>query len=170
MGQNKRTSIRFILVMVSIFMLLSATSLTAAKPSSQSVDCQPLLIYDICGYGLAGPTQLHLTVYSNGVASISWLGPRGSYAEFTTVPKRRIYWLVDSLIGAGALKLTDRSEKAPDTPMTTVTIFADNGANAFHNTFSFYTTGSRSDPAKQYYDQVVRLVNSFIDASFSNQR
>lgn len=51
----------------------------------------------------------------------------------------------------------------------TITVFSDNSANAFHNTFSFFTSGPKSDPSKQHYDEIVRLLHSFIDESFSYQ-
>ena len=169
MYQHQRTSINIALVLATILMLLPTHPLDAANPSSQSIDCQPLVIYDVCGYGYAGRTMLHLAVYSNGEASVSWLGPRGSYAEFTTVPKMAVYDLVAALTAVGGLTLTDRGGKSVDTPMTTVTVFSDNTPNAFHNTFSFFSSGPQPTPSKGRYDEVVRLLQTFIDNSFSHQ-
>ena len=51
---------------------LLAVSPLAAR-SSPNIDCQPLVIYDVSGFGIAGPLHQHLAVYSDGMTSVSSL-------------------------------------------------------------------------------------------------
>ena len=145
---------------VALLGLLLASPLSAQ--TSLEIDCQPLVVYDISGHGIAGPIHQHLAVYSDGLTTISSLVLADSSADLTWVSPDRVYQLVEALSALGAFGLPDRWESVADMPATTVTVFEDNGANARHNTFSFFDTGGPRDP----YRNVVATLESYIDEAF----
>lgn len=123
------------------------------------IDCEPLVIYDVSGHGIAGPVHQHLAVYSDGLTSISSLSPGGFFAEIVWVTPERAREFNDELIAAGALELPDRwTDDTADIPMTTITVFNGSQPDAIHNVFSFYDIGEPRD-----YEAIVGIVRAFID-------
>ncbi|MDH3254511.1 MAG: hypothetical protein OEM62_05925 [Acidobacteriota bacterium] len=128
------------------------------------IDCEPLVVYDISGYGIGGAIHEHLAVYSDGLASVASLSPGGFFAEVTWVTPERAREFNDELIAAGALELPDRrTDGVADFPMTTVTVFNGSQQNAVHNVFSFYDIGEARD-----YEAVVGIVEAFIGETFAS--
>lgn len=122
--------------------------------------CEPLVIYDVSGNGIGGPIHLHLVVYSDGLTAISSLVVTQLKADFERLSPERARALVEKLVEAGALEMTDAAHVVGDMPLTTVTIFAGSGVTAGHNTFSFRVTDTPTLKA------VASILNAFIDETF----
>jgi hypothetical protein len=133
-----------------------------------SIDQEPLVIYDVSGFGLAGPIHHRLSLYSSGLASISAAGgfPQEGFdgtAEFTWVPAAEARALHARIIATGGLTLEDLPDLGADIPLTTVTVFASAEPNAAHNTYS-YTF------ADDGHAKVATLIHDFIDRTFPQVR
>jgi hypothetical protein len=133
-----------------------------------SIDQEPLVIYDVSGFGLAGPIHERLSLYSSGLASYSAAGgfPQegldGS-AAFTWVPIADARALHARVIAAGALSLEDLPDLGADIPLTTVTVFASGEPDADHNTYSY----TFADDGQA---EVAFLINDFIARTFPQSR
>ncbi len=165
----KSTNNQRIWTLVSLLALaMSAATLGAAQGQpgslarSNPIDCEPLVVFDVSGYGIAGMIHQHFVVYSDGLASLSALSPGGSYADLTWVTTDRAKEFNNELLSAGALELNDRlTPGTADIPLTTVTVFNGGDPSAVHNTFSFYAIGGDDD-----YQAVVEIVQAFIGFAF----
>ncbi|HKE01616.1 MAG TPA: hypothetical protein VKE69_11445 [Planctomycetota bacterium] len=135
----------------------SAPSTTPA-PCSRVFPQEPVVVYDVTGFTLAGPLHIHLAVYSNGLASISSAGGfqegRGQ-ARVTTASPESVNALQQALAAAGAMQLCDNPAQTFDVPLQTVTAFA----GSQQNTFSFLD-------ASGAYGDVQTALQAFIAQTF----
>lgn len=148
-------------VALTAALTLPAAHAQSAIADGTPIDQEPLLIYDVSGFGFGGPIHKHLTVYSNGLCTVSGgsdsFGP--SVADFRTVDRKRVRVLHRDLIDSGALLGVDRIAQVADLPLTTVTVFESSERNASHNTYSFFdVSGGEAG--------VVGLIREFIEETF----
>ncbi len=139
--------------------LLFMSPISTARYGEEA-GCEPLVIYDVSGNGIGGPIHLHLVVYSDGLTAISSLVVTQLKADFDRLSPDRARALVEKLVAAGALEMTDAAHIVDDMPLTTVTVFAGGGITAAHNTFSFRVTDTPALAA------VASILNAFIDETF----
>lgn len=119
------------LLAVAAAVLAAGALLGVAAEDSKSavaipggVDQEPVLMYEVAGYGIGGPLHERLTVYSNGVASYSAAGPFDSgSACFTVLDESVVDQLRMDLAQAGVFTLGDLALVGNDLPVTTVTVF-----------------------------------------------
>lgn len=154
---------------LALLLALAIAAFTVGPASATTIsygelDCEPLVDYDVSGSTFTGPVHQHLTVYSNGLVSVSSMSLTHVYADSASVSAKRAETFNDELLAAGALELDDRWAEVADSPVTTVTVFNGSGENAAHNVFSFNSVG-----APQNYQAVVDLVESFIDEVFAGE-
>jgi len=129
---------------------------------SDPIDCEPLLVYDVSGHGIAGPIHKSLMLYSDGLVSYSSRDLSGLAADVTWVSPELAQEINDDLIAAGALELGDRrSDGVADFPMTTITVFNGSQPNAVYNVFSFFDI----DEARGY-GAVTGIIEAFITQTF----
>lgn len=137
---------------------------------------EPVLMYDVSGFGLGGQIHLHLSLYSNGLASISSApggiifpeqtsGGFGGFfdpkAEMVFVDPAAVAELAENLALAGAFKACDEDAIIADIPLTTVTVFRGE-TNSRAHTFSYWT------PLSPQTQAVGTLISEFIDKYFPN--
>jgi hypothetical protein len=128
---------------------------------------EPILIYDISGFGFGGPIHQRLTVYNSGLSSISatdFTGQSGN-AAFLYSSIDRVRQLQHDLFEAGAFDLPDNPIVANDVPLTTVTVFKGNGNDQRAHSYSYFFIDTGDDPA---YSEVSRLINAYIAETFPN--
>jgi hypothetical protein len=140
----------------------------AAAPCPNTLEQEPLLIYDVSGYGLAGVIHQHLAVYDNGVVSISSVSggtpifPSANKADLTYVPPATARDLAKSLVQAGARQICDEDIPVADLPLTTVTLFARGVTDDRAHTFSYWL------PLSNESQTVSNLIQAFITTTFPN--
>jgi len=138
---------------------------------------EPVLIYDVSGFGFGGQIHLHLSLYTNGLASISsapggvifpeaqTTGGFGGFfepkAELLYVDPAVVAQLAENLAAVGAFKACDEDAIIADIPLTTVTVFRGE-TNARAHTFSYWT------PLSPQTQAVSTLINDFIATNFPN--
>ena len=136
-----------------------------------SIDCEPVLFYDVTGGTLAGAVHMHLAVYSDGMSSISSsvevAGLTRMEVETLYVPPGRVTRLIEELVAAGALDMRDRVDGVADLPLQTLTVIADDLAffgdrgefadpETTMNSFNFYLPIPEISP----------ILDRFIDENF----
>jgi len=126
---------------------------------------EPILFYDISGFGFGGPIHQRLSVYNSGLASISatdFTGQSGN-AAFLYTSVDRVRQLQHDLIQAGAFELPDSPWVGFDVPLTTVTVLKGGGNDQRAHTYSYFFIDTGDG-----YSQVSLLINAFIAETFPN--
>ena len=108
--------------------------------TSNVVRREPIVMYDVTGYNLAGPVHGRLVVYNDGVTSVSSLGNGDVRTE--TVSAATAQALRRALIQAGATTLCDQTN-VTDMPLTTLTMFVGN-TDAQAHSFSYWVASDGS--------------------------
>lgn len=125
---------------------------------------EPVLLYEVSGGFITGPSLTMVTVLTDGHAirvEHNAQFPDGNVCE-ATLPVQRIRALERQLAHRGALSLPDRRAGAADLPLTTVTFIQhpdDTGAGVA-NSFSYFV------PIREYL-QVQRVIDRFVSEAFS---
>jgi len=139
-----------------LFMAQAAPTPTCAN----TIRHEPVLLFDVNGGTLAGPVDMQLTVYNDGVARIC-----RTQSIFGTVDARIAYvtpaaakQLVGDVAAFGAGTLCDLDLITSDVPNSTLTILRDATDTRAH-TFSW--TG-----AQGAYSQIEQRLYTFINATF----
>lgn len=152
--------------------LRPATSQAPTGPVQQ-VPCanqwvnEPLVVFDVSGYSLAGLIHRHLTVYNSGLVTIAEAGggttlfPFGSKADVTWLQPDETLKLWKSVMQAGAANICDIMEAVSDVPLTTVTVHRGETDSRAH-TYSYLLA---STPAASNVEQ---LILAFIQNTFPN--
>jgi hypothetical protein len=123
---------------------------------------EPVLIYDKSGSTFLGVFHVQMSIYSDGLATYSRIGPmepKGS-AMVRTLAQESFQGLVDNLALAGIEELCDDPRMITDMPLVTVTVFGASGTDTTAHTFSYY------DAASGEYATVEWLVQRFVATEF----
>lgn len=140
------------------------SSAAVAQTALNPIPREPVLLYDVTGGTIAGPTHTTLAVFSDGSVSLAvkdGANPLGT-VETKTVPVARVNKLARDLQRAGAANLRDGSARpVPDVPLTTVTVFLTSARTpqTTINTFSYYV-------ADRPRVGVGEVIQSFLDEVF----
>lgn len=134
---------------------------TAAVPTCpNTIRHEPLVLFDVTGFTLAGPIDIQLTVYDDGLARVcqtqSMTGAID--ARLNSVTPLAARQLVTDLAQLGATTLCDSYGFVNDVPISTLTVFrgvTDAGAH----TFSW-------DGGQGAYAQIEQRLFTFIHAAF----
>lgn len=106
----------------------TAPAAPAAGDCPNIFESEPLVVYDVSGFGLGGPIHRHLAVYDNGLASMSSGGSGGGagggagLSDFKFLPSSVAFQLARDLFDAGAWDVCDEFVNVSDIPLTTVTV------------------------------------------------
>ncbi len=126
---------------------------------------EPILVFDVSGSSLLGPLHSRLSVYNDGLATVSrWsdnvvFGGEDGDAAINYVGSEAVDSLRKQLSAAGAFSLTDQLLIVADLPLSTVTFFRKPGTRSVANTYSYWVgTGE--------YGAVNTVIANFIDAHF----
>ena len=108
-----------------------------APPCANTIEHEPVLLYEISGGTLTGPVDSFLSLYGDGSARLSSsLGGAGlGSSQFTSVTPAEVEALRSALIAAGALEACDEDFPTNDAPQQTLTLFRPGSHRA--NTFSW---------------------------------
>jgi len=145
----------------------SAAPAQIAAPCDNLFDQEPVLVFDVSGYGLAGLIHQHVCVYDSGLVTYAEAGggtplfPFGSSADITYVPVEKVRAFQKSLILAGAFSICDEDALVADAPLHTVTVFRGQTDSRAH-TYSYWF------PISQANTDVHALILAFIDDAFPN--
>lgn len=155
--------------LAAVAVLARAMPSPRALPAAPAGDCpnifvvEPLVIFDVSGFSLGGAIHRHLTVYNNGLASISNAGGFPPHisgtATFTFLPVGKAIGLARDLFDAGAWDVCDELVPISDTPITTVTVLR-GGTNAPSHTYSYYT------PESPEATEAAQILADFVDEHF----
>ena len=117
---------------------------TPAGPCQDLLDQEPLVMFDVTGYTLAGLLHEHLCVYDNGVVTISRVSggtpifPLTDAADIAFVTPTQARNFHKQLVQGGALRACDEPLAVADLPMTTITVFHRGLTNDRAHTFSYW--------------------------------
>ena len=124
------------LLSATAFMLAGANRQTDVLPAVTTIDEEPVLFWDVAGYGLGGPIHERLAIYSNGLVTYAyggWAGDDGA-ACFTYVPPESVTVLAHDLRKAGVFGMKDSaaivSEGAANRPRWSVGVGAEPAVRA----------------------------------------
>jgi len=136
----------------------------ALRPASVSSSCfnsivhEPLVIYEISGGTLAGPVDLHLTVYSDGAVRIADMSdpasPRGAIER---VDPEAVSSLALYLERMGAGINCDDDGMVTDVPLHTLTLLKP-GTNPRGHTFSWWLPEDSNGVIEMRLEQFVAEV------------
>ncbi|MFO0839251.1 MAG: hypothetical protein U1D55_12100 [Phycisphaerae bacterium] len=119
---------------------------------------EPVLIYDMTGYGFAGLMHRHVAVYNDGVVNLSKTGIIGTDVRALQIDSAQVEALRRQLIAAGAATLRDDPSGGADIPLTTVTFFAAAAPRTWANTFSYYFPAPAWMPVEQAIGNFIAAV------------
>ncbi|MBL9120417.1 MAG: hypothetical protein JNL80_10945 [Phycisphaerae bacterium] len=148
------------LLSATAFMLAGANRQTDILPAVTTIDEEPVLFWDVAGYGLGGPIHERLAIYSNGLVTYAyggWAGDDGA-ACFTYVAPESVTALAHDLRKAGVFGVKDSAAIVSDVPTTTVTAFRSLG-----NGESRAATFSFTSPTSDVLVEISAIVNRFRD-------
>lgn len=99
---------------------------------------EPMLVYDVAGSTLSGPTYLHLAVYDDGHALISATTDTGDPGRAATavLARTEVQALRTALAAQGAWTQCDDTAQVSDVPLRTVTVL-EGTTRAVARTFSY---------------------------------
>lgn len=132
-------------------------------------DRDPLVVYDISGYTLTGALHRHLSIYSDGTATISsvsgiqgstWF-PASNKADFTFVGADIALKTWSAVRAAGALNECDSSLNVSDVPLQTVTVFR-GSQNQSSRTYNYLLADTTAKV------KIEQILNDFIQQYFPN--
>lgn len=115
----------------------------APAPCPNDFDQEPLVMYDVSGYGLAGLIHQHVCVYDNGLVTYGEAGggtplfPFSSSADVAYVPVAKVEGFYKELLQFGAFGICDELSFVADAPLITVTVFRGQTDSRAH-TYSYY--------------------------------
>lgn len=132
---------------------------------------EPVLVYDVSGTTLLGFDHYRLSVYNDGLITVSKKIPLTLVpvdpslfevnAHAKVISESEVEQLRVDLINAGAATLSDDTTTVFDIPLTTVTFFETPGPRAKSNTFSYWLAGGP-------FAAVESVVDAFIEFHFGN--
>ena len=160
----------FPLSLVAVFsvLVLRGTGAPAIAAAPAAVPCpnvlphEPIVIYDVNGYTLAGPLDLQMIVYGNGFARLSTTNtPDGEgKSQITTVSPTDANALLVALAKRGAFELCDDPSFVTDMPMSTLTVMKSDTTVRAH-TYSWWV-------AQGPYGAPEQVLLDFISSAFPN--
>jgi hypothetical protein len=107
-------------------------------PCPNPLPHEPLVVYEVTGGTFAGPFDLLLVVYSDGLARYSSNLGAGPGLSFTQdVGAAAAQELADALVAAGAMRQCDLPDFAVDVPLSTLTVLRGT-ARQRANSFSWF--------------------------------
>lgn len=123
-----------------------------------SIVHEPLVVYEISGGTIAGPVDLHLTVYSDGAVRIADMSdpsaPRGAIER---VDPEAVSSLALYLERMGAMINCDASGVVMDVPLHTLTLLKP-GTNPRGHTFSWWLPEDSNGTIEMRLEQFVAEV------------
>jgi len=140
----------------------------ATQPCQNTLDQEPLVMFDVTGYSLTGIIHEHLCVYDNGVVTISRVSggtplfPLTNAADVAFVTPTQARNLHKSLIQGGVLRACDEPLAVADLPMTTVTLFRSGRTDDRVHTFSYWL------PTTVESQNAANLITAFRNGTFPN--
>lgn len=137
--------------------LASGAASHAASPAGAACDVwthEPLVAYDVTGATLAGPVDLSLHAYNDGVVKLFSQSQARAEVVYLTPAEARA--LARDLALAGGFTLCDDPAAGSDVPLQTLTLFR-GGADAPAHTVNWWT----DDPP---YDALRAILDAFIAA------
>lgn len=159
--------------------IICTPAVLAAEAASQGDEVQieqsrlssqpyPLVIYDVTGSTLVGPTHMHLAVYWNGQASIdrkdTLLTGDGDRVLEASATLQQLQTFNQALRSAGAGRLSPPlNTQTADLPLTTVTYFGNAKPNSKAHSFSYFDQSDRVAAVDQ-------AIQTFIDQIFPGIR
>lgn len=131
----------------------------AGDPTSHCPDrlpVSPLLVYDVSGSTLWGPSYTHVAVYDDGHAMAARLGgdPDTGHMSVALLTPDELQQLRVDLEFWGAFGLCDEPMNVLDVPVTTVSVFRGGTESAAH-TFSYLIAGGAHGGVQQIVDQLL---------------
>jgi len=124
---------------------------------------EPVLFYDSSGSTLLGPSHTQLSIYSDGLVTLSRIDPLESgdgRALVRTISPQAVDSLAASLAAAGAARMCDDPMNVSDMPLTTLTVCSLPGMGDEAHTFSYWA-GLTSSAAI-----VEAILQGFVQAEF----
>ena len=124
---------------------------------------EPVLFYDSTGSTLLGPSHYQLSVYNDGLVTVSRidpLAPGAGRVGIRMVSPEAVDNLAQSLAAAGASALCDDPLTVADMPLTTITVCSLPGMDGASHTFSYWQ--GVSGPALL----VESILQGFVQAEF----
>ncbi|MFN0006700.1 MAG: hypothetical protein ACKVXR_02240 [Planctomycetota bacterium] len=133
-----------------------------AVPCPNVLPHEPIVVYDINGYTLAGPLDLQMTVYGNGFARLSTTNANNGEGKsrITTVSQADADNLLILLAKHGAFELCDDPTVVSDMPMSTLTVMKPDTSVRTH-TYSWWVGHGAYGPPEQ-------VLLDFIASAFPN--
>jgi hypothetical protein len=133
-----------------------------AVPCPNVLPHEPIVIYDINGFTLAGPLDLQMVVYGNGFARLSTTNTANGEGKsrITTVSQGDANKLLATLAKKGAFELCDDPSFVSDMPMSTLTVMRADTSVRTH-TYSWWVAQGPYGPAEQ-------VLLDFISSAFPN--
>lgn len=128
------------LLATAVFLVAGAGPSADVTPTSTAIDEEPVLFWDVAGFGLGGPIHERLAVYSSGLVSYAYggFGTENGAACFTYAQPEAVAALAAELRNAGVFGISDSPTIVLDVPTTTVTVFRGLGKGESRaKTFSF---------------------------------
>lgn len=164
----KHSRLIFLCLILTVALLVPGALVAQGNGNGprNAFDHEPVLIYEVSGSTIAGPTYLLLTVYSDGDATLVQQDAPNVPEELcqATLRADQLRQLQQNIRRFGLVRLGDqRSSQVPDVPLTTVTVFQaqGNSGRSTANTFSYYVPQNR-------YSQVEDAIRSFIATAFAS--
>jgi hypothetical protein len=158
------------LSLAAVFSVLvpRGTSAPAIAAAPQAVPCpnvlphEPIVIYDVNGFTLAGPLDLQMTVYGSGLARLSTTNAHNGEgkSQMTTVSQAEASRLLVALAKHGAFELCDDPSFVSDMPMSTLTVMKPDTTVRAH-TYSWWV-------AQGPYGAPEQVLLDFISSAFPN--
>jgi hypothetical protein len=156
-----RTHLAFSLVALPFFFAAAPAPLPVPACPNTIVH-EPIVLYDISGGTLAGPIDIGMTVYNDGLVRVSSSGFFGQPAQAETAFVGAVVaeQLLLDLSALGAGHLCDNYSQVQDLPVSTLTIFR-NATDARNHTSSWL----RADGA---YGPIQDRLQNFLHTTFPN--
>lgn len=138
------------------------------QPCADTLDQEPLLMFDVSGFTLTGVLHQHLCVYDNGVVSISSVSggtplfPLTNKADIAFVTPTQARTLHKQVVQAGAFQACDEPIPVADLPLTTVTVFRAGRTDDRAHTWSYFL------PQTPQTQNVENAILAFKNATFPN--
>lgn len=138
------------------------TPAATSSPCPNTIDREPVLVYDQTGSTLSGVLTRHVCIYDDGTVIAAQasggttLFPYESSARIAHVDPARITKLRTDITQAGVWSLCDEPLGIADFPLTTVTVMR-GGTDAIGHTYSYYIPQSTTN-------QIVNMfIRNFVD-------
>jgi len=147
------------LAVAGLFRVAPQEDAALSQLDANRINREPIVVFDVSGGTLAGPTFEHLTVYDDGFASYSNVSAFSrARVEGKSIRDNGAERLILNLIDAGAADLTDQDGMVMDVPLSTLTIFR-GGTNSQAHTYSYWL-------GVNGHEAVDNLLSEFISEHF----